>query len=108
MDTYKEFSPAIRKALVSHNTTQGYGTSDADLLEALTESDVIYREITENHRWYDVEFRVVKIGDKFIGFDDFHITGDDSASDMGLSYNLSEVYFCEPSIVTTTVYRPIK
>lgn len=81
----------LKEYLIKYNESKGWGTTERDLIETVTEGDVIHKEIVSNHRWYDDEERIVKIGDKFIRYYNFHITGDKSPSDMGLEIDIDSI-----------------
>ncbi len=77
--------------LKAHCAKHGWGETDEDIKEVLTDARPIFREITGSHRWYDDEFRVVEIDGMLIGYYGYHITGDNSAKDMDLDYDLKKV-----------------
>lgn len=108
MDVTGQLNPEIRKILEGESKRNGWGTTDRDFAEILTESKEVYSEIGFSHRWYDEKFVVVQIDDKLIGYDWYHLTGDGSISDMGLKFDLSSVKFCEEYQVTVTKYRTIQ
>ncbi len=66
----------------------------------------VHSENVGSRRWYDDEFRVVKLGDVLIGYDGYYMTGDNGMSDMGLEYDDSTVCFVEEYELTTKAYRP--
>ena len=94
----------IRQHLTAFNENGGWGTSDKDLMETLTEATPVYKAIGSAHRWYDDEFRVVNIGGMLIGYNGFHITGDNGVSDMGLEYKIDSVCEVEKKEVTEFQY----
>jgi hypothetical protein len=108
MDITGKLNPEMQKFLENVCLREGFGTTDKDFAELLSESGEVYSEIGDAHRWYDEKTVVVKIDGKFIQYEGYHLTGDDSASDMGLEFDLSSVQFCEPYEVTVTKYRPLK
>lgn len=80
----------------------------ADLVEEiLTDARPIYSEIGSSHRWYDDKFVVVDIAGILIGYDWFHITGDNSASDMGLEFDIESVCQVEKREKTVSYYEKI-
>ncbi len=79
-----------------------------DVAEILTEGGkIIYTEITGEHRWYEDEFNVTEINGMKIGFNWFHMTGDDSPSDMDLDFDISSVCEVEEVIIQKTTYKPV-
>lgn len=108
MDTTGKLNPEIEKILEAHCIKNGWGTTGRDFVEVLTESREVYSEIGSAHRWYDEKFIVVKIDDKYIGYDYYQVAGDNSIFDMRLDFDLSSVCFCEEYQVTLTKYRAIE
>ena len=106
MDTTGKFDPKVRAFLIEAYDDSDTPTDD-DLIYLLFDSKRVHSEIGCAHRWYDEETIVVKITDRFLQYDSYHMTGDSSASDMGLSFDLSAVKFCEAYQVMVTKYRPI-
>jgi hypothetical protein len=81
--------------------------SDEDLVYRLYNTEALYSEQAGGHRWWDDVFNVAKVGDRFIGYEWAHSTGDKSLDDLGWEFDLSTVCFCEPYEVTETRYRKI-
>lgn len=108
MDVTGNLNPEIQKILENVCNKHGWEISDATFAEILIEADWVDSEIVNSHRWYDEKSVVVKIEDRFIQYQYYHVTGDNSLSDMGLEFDLSSVVFCEEYQVTITKYRPIK
>lgn len=75
--------------------------------EILTDARPVFSEIGSSHRWYDEKFIVVKISDLLIGYDWFHITGDNSASDMGLEFDITSVCLVEKKQKTVDYYEKL-
>ena len=78
----------VRQVLSEYCESKGYGTEDDSLVEALTEGKRVYSGVTDEHRWYIAQEVVNQVGDSFISFTDYIITGDNNMYDMGLSYDL--------------------
>ncbi len=108
MDTTGKLNPEIEKILEAHCIKNGWGTTERDFAEVLTEGREVYSEIGSSHRWYDEKFIVIKIDDNYIGYNYYHVTGDNGISDMGLDFDLSSVCFCEEYQVFITKYRAIE
>lgn len=107
MDYCGTLNPAIETVIRKYNAEQGFGLTNRDLIETLRYHNIVFQEIGFSHRWYDEVFKVTEILGIHIGYSDFHITGDNSASDMGLEFDLDKVVLCEPYEVIETKYRPI-
>ena len=89
---------------------QGYDESritDEFIEEGLKEELCIYKEDVSEHRWYTAIEKIVKIGDKYFKFEDYYITGDTSAADMGLEFNWDSLREVEPYEVVATKFRVI-
>ncbi len=108
MDVTGTLKPEIKKILEGVCLREGWPATDKDFAVVLQESEEVYSEIGSAHRWYDEKTVVVKVDGWLIQFDDYHLTGDNSKSDMGLEFDLSSVKFCEAYQVTVTKYRPIE
>jgi len=107
--TTQEIKDFIRIDYEAYCTEKGYSFKpDDDIEEYLTDGSVIYHETDGSHRWYDDTINVVKIGEKLFQFNGFHITGDNSASDMGLEFDWDTVCEVEAYEVPVIKYRPVK
>jgi hypothetical protein len=65
---------------------------DAALIETIREcADEVWSDsYLEQHRWYSRQGIVVKLGDTYIKYGEYIITGDYGMSDMDLSYNIDK------------------
>jgi len=108
METYGKFTPEIEEFLKADCQRIGCEPSLPNMIEALTEGEEVSCEIGSAHRWYDEETKVVRVNGRLIQYDWFHVTGDNSISDMGLQFDLNQVVFCEEYQETVTKYRPVK
>ena len=108
MEVTGKLNPKIRELLEGVCIKNGWGTTDEDLVEVLIESNAIWSELGNSHRWYDEKIIVVNLDDTLIQYDWYHLTGDNSVQDMGLAFNLSSAQLCEPYQVSITKYRPVK
>lgn len=96
--------------LTDYNKKEGYGTESEDLDEALAEMSAVWTGGRDEHRWYVVVDKVVKVNiegeDRFFQTFYYETTGDGNADDYGLdrptAEGASEVY---PHTVSTTVYK---
>lgn len=95
----------IKAHLIAYCESKGWETSDEGLMEVLKESKPLFKEIVGEHRWYEDEFRVVEINGMLIGFMDFHMTGDNNASDMGLEHDIRKVCEVEKNQKTIDYYE---
>ncbi len=95
------------------NVKEGYEDSPSEDYEYFVEclsKGIVQEETTSEHRWYDIRKVVHEVDidgePRYFSTIDYHITGDNSASDMGLELpvidDVEEVY---PVEITTTVYR---
>lgn len=97
----------IKNHLIAFNQKEGYGITDKDLLETITETKPIFTQIIGKHRWYEDEFRVVEIDGMLIGYDGFHTTGDTSWRDMDLEYDIDSVCEVEKKQKTIDYYDKV-
>ena len=103
----------LQQVVDIYNRENGYGSCKSGDYEYFVEclSEGIVQENTESeHRWYDVREVVHQVtidGEKrFFCTFDYHITGDNCASDMDLDMpTLDDVYEVYPEEVVTTVYK---
>ena len=96
----------IKDHIIAYCESKGYGTTDDDIIDVLQESKEVYSEIGSPHRWYDDMFIVVNINGMLNGYDWYHITGDNSPSDMGLDFDLDSVCEVEEKQKMVTYYIP--
>ena len=99
----------IFKLITDYCEEKGFSApvDDMDAFGYLLESSTIYSENKDEHRWYVDRFNVSEMGGNLIGFYDYYMTGDNSASDMGLDYNPSSACFVEKKEVLVTKYNKI-
>lgn len=83
---------------------KGSKKEDMNFMEMLRDLDTVWEGDESEYRWYIELTRVVKVGDHFIAYRDYKITGDDSPSDMGLEYDFESVHEVFPKEVMTTIY----
>ncbi|HET8685384.1 MAG TPA: hypothetical protein VFM18_01820 [Methanosarcina sp.] len=87
-----------------YNESKGYGVTIQDIIETITECKCVWLSEGDKHRWYIRHTKVVCVDGMFIGFDHYETTGDNSASDMGLDFNIKSVKEYEPKEIKTTTY----
>ena len=100
----------IKDYIKSCYINEGYDESritDEFIEEGLKEELCIYKEDVSEHRWYTAIEKIVKIGDKYFKFEDYYITGDTTAEDMGLEFNWDSLREVEPYEVVATKFRVI-
>jgi len=93
--------------LTSYNEAEGYGTDHDDLCETLTEGDRVHTGEGYVHRWYICHKVVNQVGEVFIAFTDYTITGDNNMYDMGLKYDLKSAKIVQAyeRTITETYYE---
>lgn len=103
----------LEQVVTEYNVAHGYSTDAQSMYETFVEV-LAQRKVQEStsseHRWYDVRdvvYAVVIDGvERYFKTFDYHITGDNCASDMGLEApTLDGVCEVFPHEVVTTVYR---
>jgi hypothetical protein len=80
-------------------------TDGWNVYELLSEAKELFRGKADVHRWYNVEFCVVDLDGMEIGFDDIVTTGDESAREMDIEFDLVGVSEVVSEEVKTTVYK---
>jgi hypothetical protein len=88
--------------------SKGWGTAEDDIIETIRESKKVWQDEGDVHRWYILNTRVVCIDGMYIGFDHFTITGDNSASDMGLEFDKKSICEYEAKEKVVEIYEPKK
>lgn len=97
----------VREYLTEYNKQCGFGTGDDELIETLVYVGHQVKVLShESFRWYVIETVITQVGDEFIKYDDYIITGDDNMYDMGLEYNIDEAKMMERKerIITEVYY----
>jgi len=100
----------IKDFLNTYSVENGWGIIEDGkfISHLLKEEKVISEEYGYKSRWYTEVSKVVKIKDRYFLFGDYHITGDGSASDMGLEFDDATIVEVAPVEVKVTKYLPIK
>ena len=100
-------SQTVREFLAGICAREGYGTEEGSLTELLTEGARVHSGDTDEHRWYICQDVVNEVEGTFIRFTDFIITGDNSMSDMDLSYDLdaAKIVTKKERRITETYYE---
>lgn len=82
----------VKQHLIQYALKHGYSEEEINLEEILREEGTqVHSEIVSSHRWYDDEEIIVELDGMYIRYYDYHITGDNSAYDMGLEFDESSV-----------------
>ena len=95
----------VREVLKEYCKKKGFGTTDKDLIEVMTEAEQVWSEELDKHRWYIVQNVVVELDGAFIMYEDYIITGDSSMWEMGLEYNLEKARIVERKERTEVYYE---
>jgi len=87
----------VREFLKEYSESKGWPVeSDEDLVETLLDATKHVLTIQhEQHIWYIAAETVVELDGRYIKYNDYVITGDDNAADMGLEYDLDTARFVE-------------
>ncbi len=104
---------SLKQYVEEYSIEKGYSLEDEFLYETFIEclsKGVVQEETESEHRWYDVRSVVHKVTidnvERFFQTYDYHITGDNCASDMDLDMpTLDSVEEVFPEEITTTIYR---
>ena len=89
---------------------QGYGTTDDDLYEILQEGTIVYSEVYDSRRWWDVTENVTEIEGVLYMWEDASTTGDNTPKECGWEFNVDDIRFAEKVVETKEVisYRQRK
>lgn len=104
---------SLKQSVEEFNIKEGYPLDDQELYDTFIEclsKGVVQEETESEHRWYDVRSIVHKVTiegyERFFQTYDYHITGDNCASDMDLDMpTLDSVEEVFPEEITITIYR---
>jgi len=96
-----------KEYLKQYNIDRNHDTTDEELEYTLVYAKLISETTFEHHRWYDVTNRVVQINDKFFHYSYYHVTGDNSVSDMELEFDWDTLYEVKPVEEMCIVWKPI-
>ena len=96
-----------------YNDEHGYDNSPESMYETFVEcmsNGIVQKKTSSEHRWYDILDVVHKVSidgeDRFFETYSYHITGDNSASDMDLDMStLDDVSEVFPVKITKVVYQ---
>jgi hypothetical protein len=74
--------------------------SDQEAIDEIRESDIVYRSLIIDRRWWHEYLTVVKIGDKYISFIEASTTGDKSPLEVGFDFDPTTICEVVPKEVT--------
>ena len=77
-----------------------------ELLEQLRESDEVYKELIDEHRWWNEYRYTIKVEDTYIGYVYAETTGDMNASETGYDFDPDSI--CEMTPVEKTITTYVK
>lgn len=97
----------IKHHLTEYAKSKGWDSDDKTLFEIAREANEVYRIKTSSHRWYDDHFVVVEVNGMLIGLNDFYMTGDNNAEDMGIDYDYDSLCQVKAVEKTITVYEKL-
>ena len=101
-------SEKIREHLKQHCIKNGWGTSEADLIECVTEADYLWQGERDEHRWYTLVPTVVNVDGMLLMFDYCDVRSEESGvEDCIGGYELDDVVEVSPVKKTVTVYEPV-
>jgi hypothetical protein len=96
----------IKQHIIAYNKEKGDDTTDECLIEAISESDVIYSERLGSRRWWNDVFRVCNINGMNIGYVWAETTGDSNPDEVGWEFDPSSICEVVEKIITNTIYEP--
>lgn len=95
----------IKDIVTRYSTSKGWEEAyedDESIIEVITEcgDEVWVDPDIDMHRWYGLQDVVVKLGEHYIAFQKYIITGDMGMCDMDLEYDLSDFSVVQPKTRT--------
>jgi len=98
----------IKQHITKFNQSKGWGTTEQDLINTITDSKAIWEGDEDEHRWWTNFLKVIDINGMYIGFWWAKTTGDDSPEDKGWEFDPSTICRVVAKEVKTIVYEPVK
>ena len=99
----------IRNHLTKYCESKEYGTSDADLIEVVTEATSVWEGERDRHRWYTLIPTVVCVDGMFLEFNFCDVDGEMANVDDCIGgYKLADIFEVKPVEKMTTVYEAVK
>ena len=96
----------IKEYVKKYNGKKGYGIEKKDIIETITQSDVLYEEVIEERRHWNDTFRVCEIDGLMIGYAFADTTGDMSPKEVGWEFDPSSICEVVKEEVVKTIYKP--
>lgn len=97
----------IKEHLVAFSEKNGWGTSEEDIIETLSQCMTIYEEKLSESRWWNNIFRVVEIDGMLIGYQWAQANRDESIQDLGWDFDPRTICEVKPVQKTVTVYEKV-
>ncbi len=98
----------IKNHLKKYCESNGWGTSDKDIIETLMEAKRVWEGNEDEHRhWIEYE-AVVQIDGMFILYIDAKGAGDQGVYDAGWEFDETTICEVRPKEIKTTIYEPIE
>jgi hypothetical protein len=94
----------IKQFLIDQNTKEGYGTTDLDLRETLTEGKEVFSKKNSGSRWWDTWQHIVEINGRYISYEWAHANRDESIFDLGWEFDWDSIVEVWPKTIETTKY----
>lgn len=99
----------IKNHLIDYCKSKDWGTSDADLLETITEAKEVWQGKRDRHRWYTLIPTVVCVDGMYLLYTFCDVDGEmASVEDCIGGYKLEEVIEVKPRQKTMTVYESVE
>jgi len=98
---------SAKEHLEKYCESHGWGTSDADLLEALQEENTIYREERRQYRWWNEYRYVVEIDGMKIGYIYAEANRDESVNELGYEFDPFTICEMKPIEKTIITYQKV-
>jgi hypothetical protein len=95
----------VFKHVKKYCESKNWGTTEEDIIETIIESNHIWKDEEERHRWWNEYTYVIKIDGMLIGFRNAETTGDMTAKEAGYEFDSNSICEYESKEITTTVYQ---
>lgn len=97
----------VKQHLIKFAEANNWGTEEGELIEILTESEVIYEEKISESRWWNNVFRVVEVDDMYIGYNYAQANRDEHVRDLGWDFDPKTICEVKPVQTVVTVYKKV-
>jgi hypothetical protein len=99
----------IKENLANKCKSQGYGTTDDDLIELVLNEKTLWEGKRDEHRWYTLVPTVVCVDGMYLMMNVCHVKGEESSvEDCIGGYKLNDIIEVAPEQKIVTVYVPVK